>query len=93
MWLRIPKYGVRLCRVRKISHYLEIERGGWVYTVPKTSPENRLCNQYEDNLVEDEIHFILICKKYLIIRHYLFSVVCNCIIGIIFFLLLINLNV
>ena len=72
-----------LCRLRESSHNLEIERGR--YTVPKTLPENRLCNQCKHNLVEDEIHFILICQKYEIIRHSigsnLLSVVCNFIYG------------
>ena len=79
LWLNIPKYRVSLCRLRTSSHNLEIERGR--YTVPKTLPENRLCNQCEHNLVEDEIHFIFICQKYEIIRHNLLSVVCNFING------------
>ena len=54
---------VCLCKFRTSFHRLEIERGR--YTVPKMPIElciRKLCDQ---NLVEDETHFVTVCEKYM----------------------------
>ena len=60
------KYRVSLSKFRLSSHRLQIELGR--YTRPKTPAENRICRCCEDNVVEDEIHFLLTCKRYSDIR-------------------------
>ena len=58
-----------ISRLRASSHVLEIERGR--YTRPKTPITKRLCPFC--NVVEDEQHFILICKIYDQERNRIFS--------------------
>ena len=45
--------------LRNGSNSLEIERGRW----KGISRENRLCNQCDSKVVEDEVHFLLICSR------------------------------
>lgn len=60
--LSIPKYRQSLSKFRLSSHALEIEMGR--YTRPFTPAEERKCKICNQNQVEDEIHFLLVCKKY-----------------------------
>ena len=71
--LHIPKYRISLARLRTSSHHLEIERGR--YTIPKTPVELRLCKQCDQGVVEDEIHFVIACKKYKLLRENMFNIV------------------
>jgi hypothetical protein len=73
--LQIPKYRVSLTRLRTSSHHLEIERGR--YTIPKTPAELRVCNQCNEGLVEDEKHFVITCKKHVLLRKELYNVACS----------------
>jgi len=70
--LQIPKYRVSLSRLRISSHHLEIERGR--YTIPKTPAELRICKQCNEQLVENEQHFVTTCKKHTLLREELYSV-------------------
>ena len=63
------KYRIAISRLRASSHVLEIERGR--YTRPKTPITERLCPFC--NVVEDEQHFLLICKIYDQERNRMFS--------------------
>ena len=63
------KYRIAISRLRASSHVLEIERGR--YTRPKTPITERLCPFC--NVVEDEQHFLLICKTYDQERNRMFS--------------------
>ena len=63
------KYRIAISRLRASSHVLEIERGR--YTRPKTPITERLCPFC--NVVEDEQHFLLICKIYDQERNKMFS--------------------
>ena len=56
------RYRTALTRLGTISHILEIERGRYTYTVPRTPICDRLCINCND--VEDEIHFLVYCKLY-----------------------------
>ncbi len=47
-------------RMRLSAHRLMIERGRHL----KLSVEQRICTKCDQNLVEDEFHAIMICKKY-----------------------------
>ena len=53
---------ISLTRFRTSCHRLQIEIGR--YTVPKTPVNDRLCMNCSDNLVEDEIHLLLVCSKF-----------------------------
>jgi hypothetical protein len=70
--LQIPKYRVSLSRLRTSSHHLEIERGR--YTAPKTPAELRMCKQCNEQLVEDEQHFVTTCKRHALLRTDLYNV-------------------
>ena len=63
------KYRIAISRLRASSYVLEIERGR--YTRPKTPITERLCPFC--NVVEDEQHFLLICKIYDQERKIMFS--------------------
>ena len=52
----------KLSQFRIRAHKLEIEQGR--YTIPKTPVTSRICRQCDLNLVENEIHFLVICPKY-----------------------------
>ena len=63
------KYRIAISRLRASTRVLEIERGR--YTRPKASLTERLCPFC--NVVEDEQHFLLICKIYDQERNRMFS--------------------
>ena len=63
------KYRIAISRLRASSHVLEIERRR--YTRSKTPITERLCPF--SNAVEDEQHFLLICKIYDQERNRMFS--------------------
>ena len=50
--------------------HLHVETGRWAR--PRLPPEERLC-YCNDNVVEDECHFLLECKKYNFNRQSLFN--------------------
>ena len=51
-----------LSRFRLSSHKLKIESDR--YSVPRIPPEQRICTNCDDNICEDEFHFLITCKKY-----------------------------
>ena len=53
------RYRVAITKIRNSSHPLEIERGR--HTNPKTPVHLRLCQIFKE--VEDEMHFLISCKK------------------------------
>ncbi len=64
-----------------ITHiYLDLQHGhishfnfrGW-YTILKTLEQNRICPMYNSNCVENEIHFVMKCTKYDMLRYTLFT--------------------
>ena len=63
-----------LSKFRLSSHELEIERGRYGKSVP---PEERICKLCEERQVEDEFHFLIICKKFDNIRKHLFKEIEN----------------
>ena len=67
--IKKQKYVFALARFRAGSHSLEIERGR--YTNPKTPAYLRLCSECHE--VEDEIHFLITCKRYENERRHLFD--------------------
>ena len=54
---------ISLTRFRTSSHRLQIEAGR--YTIPKTPISERICKNCIDNSVEDEIHLLLKCNKFI----------------------------
>jgi len=58
-----------ITKLRASSHTLEIERGR--YTNPKTPIHNRLCTVCLE--VEDEIHFVVHCSLFNVLRNVFFS--------------------
>lgn len=55
-----------LSQFRISTHRLEIQKGR--YTMPKTPVGNRICKQCDRGLIEDELHFLLVCPKYDLFR-------------------------
>ena len=51
-----------LCRLRRSSHRLFIERGRWK-SMPRLDRKCTLCNE-----IEDEYHVMLICPRYTVLR-------------------------
>ena len=65
-----------MSRLKTSNHKLRIETGR--YTIPKTPIEDCICLKCSNsNEIEDEIHFILSCKKFFNQRKVLFSKVFN----------------
>ena len=58
-----------LTKFRISSHDLEIERGRYKHK----KPEDRICSQCSNNVVEDELHFLIACPKYSHLREVLFK--------------------
>ena len=50
---------------------------GLVYTIPKTTVENRICKQCNCEAVEDEEHLLIKCNKYSFARNTFFSNINN----------------
>lgn len=63
------KYRKAITRLRASSHILEIERGR--YTRPKTPIDSRVCSLC--GVLEDETHFLVVCRLYADERKILFS--------------------
>ena len=80
LYITIPKYRSSLSRFRLSSHDLQIERGR--YTRPKTPVDDRKCRFCQNNAIEDEIHFLLICNKYNNIRSDMLNTVNNFVTGL-----------
>ena len=57
----------RLCSFRISTHKLRIERGRYC----GENAEDRLCNSC--NMIEDEIHFLMLCYKYDTLRKKMFD--------------------
>ena len=53
-------YRRSITRIRISSHKLQIESGRY----NNTPRELRFCNKCNENMIEDEIHFLLHCQKY-----------------------------
>ena len=71
--LNITDFKLRrqLSRFRLSNHNLHIEKGR--HAKPKTPVEQRLCNVCNNKMIEDEFHFICVCKKYDDLRDYFFK--------------------
>ena len=60
--LAIPKYRVSLCRLQTTSHKL---KGAGIH---HQKHSHKLCYRCNDQLVEDKIHFVIVCKKYRLVE-------------------------
>jgi hypothetical protein len=69
--IHIPKYRYHIARFRLSSHDLAIELGR--HTKPKTPIDQRLCTYC--SVVEDEMHVLVSCKRYINARNVLCNVV------------------
>ena len=69
--VNITKHRIALTRLRTSCHCLQIERGR--YKHPPQPSSERLCT--ECNMLEDEIHFLCVCKKHEYFRGKLFQLV------------------
>ena len=66
-------YRTHMTRLRLSSHPLEIEQGRF----NNTNIENRICKICNQNVLESEFHFHLVCSKYSSLRSkYLGNVTC-----------------
>ena len=65
------RYRTALTRFRLNSHNLGIEIGR--HSKPKIPLNNRICAKCDTGLVEDEIHFLLVCTKFGARRRVLFD--------------------
>ena len=63
-FIKEKKFRVALTKFRTSAHELEIERGRYT----NIARERRLCNHCSCRQVENEYHFLLICKKYTDLR-------------------------
>ena len=74
-YLKIQKLSNRraITKLRTSNHNLAIESGRWT----KTEKENRLCTHCTKSEIEDEIHFLFDCSKYLDIRTTTFAYIQN----------------
>lgn len=61
-------YRSKLANLRLSSHKLHIETGRYVNSKERLNPEDRICNNCNLKLCEDEFHFIVICPNYSDIR-------------------------
>jgi hypothetical protein len=52
------------CKFRLSAHKLNIEMGRYVMHPRRLLPEERICNLCNNNQMEDEIHFLLLCPSY-----------------------------
>ena len=59
-FVKEPKFRIALTRFRTSSHDLAIEKGRYI-NVPR---ENRICINCNSNLVENEFHFSMTCRKH-----------------------------
>ena len=59
------------CKLRISAYTLMIERGR--YFSPKLPVEKRICKFCDSGFIEDEFHFIMVCKLYTCHRVILFS--------------------
>ena len=62
-----------MTKLRISAHSLAIERGR--YTTPSTPIESRICPHCPDNVIEDELHFIMQCNKTSEARETLFNTI------------------
>ena len=67
-----PSHRVALTKFRTSAHCLQIERGR--YHKPQAIPPDMRFCPYCKNLVENEIHFLVICPLYKNIRNTLFKI-------------------
>ena len=65
----------KISQFRISAHKLETEQDR--YTIPKTPVKSRICKQCDLNLVENEIHFLVICPKYEHLRSKLYNKINN----------------
>ena len=78
---KLPHFTLQRIKRKKLSqfrisaHKLEIEQGR--YTIPKTPVTSRICKQCDLNLVENEIHFLVMCPKYTHLRSKLYNKINN----------------
>ena len=59
-FIKEPKFRIALTRFRISSHDLAVERGRYV----NIARENRVCNNCNSMLIENEFHFLLTCQKF-----------------------------
>ena len=61
-WIENTKLRKTYSKFRLSAHELEIEKGR--YGVKSIPPEQRICKMCDQNMVEDEIHFLIACSRY-----------------------------
>ena len=72
MYINVSKYRIAISRLRLSSHHLAIETGR--HAKPKIPIERRFCTFCLDK-IDDEIHFLIECKKYQILRKHMFNTI------------------
>ena len=73
LYINVEKYRVAMSRLRLSSHNLGIEVGRHVR--PMVPVDKRLCVECEGE-IDDEVHFLTVCKKYKSIRKDMLEQVC-----------------
>ena len=63
----------QLSRFRMSNHVLHIEKGR--HTRPKTPVDKRICTLCKTNQIEDEFHFICVCKVFQDLREDFFCII------------------
>ena len=58
--IKNPKYRKFICKLRISDHDLMIEKGRHL----KMKLEDRICKKCQMNVIEDEVHYILVCPHY-----------------------------
>ena len=62
--IKVPKFRIALTRFTTSAHNLAIEQGRYT-----EQPRNlRICENCNQNIIENEFHFLLICSKYTHLR-------------------------
>ena len=72
MYINVSKYRITISRLRLSSHHLAIETGR--HAKPKIPIERRFCTACLDK-IDDEIHFLIECKKYQKLRKHMFNTI------------------
>ena len=57
-----PQHRITITKLRLGNHHLHNETGR--HSIPKTPENLRLCSFCSTNEIENEIHFLFICKLY-----------------------------
>ena len=72
MYINVSKYRIAISRLRLSSHHLAIEKGR--HAKQKMPIERRFCTSCLDK-IDDEIHFLIECKKIQKLRKHMFNTI------------------